>query len=428
MTEKLTKRAVDAIVPGKAVRFAWDGGDGGVKGFGLKTMPTGRKTFLLVYRFPRGRTGRVRRYTIGTYGDDLTVDQARKRALELRAEIARNVDPMATLQMERRAAEALKKAPKRSVEAICNEFVARYAKPRNRSWRETERILKRHVVTAWGKRQITEITRSDVNELLDEIEDKSGAPMATAVLAQVRKMFNWHATRDEKFNSPIVKGMARTSPKKQQRRRFLTDDEIRVVWRALDQCPSPYRQLVRFLLLTAQRRSEVAEMRHDELTGDLWTIPPERYKTDRTLLVPLSPFAREQIEDNGELADLGDFVFTTTGDKPFSGFSKAKAALDAAVDRILTERSGKSKVAPMKHWVLHDLRRTAKTLMQRADVRPDISERVLGHTIGGVEGTYDQHEYLVEKRDALNALASEVMRILKETPSNVVPMSRRGVR
>lgn len=413
MGKKLTKRDVDALKPVTALKFAWDGGDGGVKGFGVKVTPTGRKVFLVVYRFPRGRAGKVRRYTIGTYGDDLTVDQARRKALDLRADIARNIDPMAVLEAERRVADALRKAPKRSVETICTEFVARYSKANNRSWAETERILKRHVVPAWGRRQIADVTRSDVNDLLDQIEDASGAPMATAVLAQIRKMFNWHATRDGKFNTPIVRGMARTSPKKQKRKRVLSDDEIRLVWEALGQVPAPFCQLVRFLLVTAQRRSEVSNLQHDELSADLWTIPPERYKTDKALVVPLSALAIEQLEDTGELADLGDYMFTTTGDKPFSGFSKAKAELDETVNRILAGRHhGKSKPPTMKPWVLHDLRRTAKTLMQRAGVRPDISERVLGHVIAGVEGTYDQHAYLDEKRHALNALASEMRRIL----------------
>ena len=84
---------------------------------------------------------------------------------------------------------------KRSVEAIAKEFVERYAKKRNRSWQETQRILNHDVIPAWGKRPISDIRRADVNELLDAIEDRAGAPMATAVLAQIRKMFAWHATR-----------------------------------------------------------------------------------------------------------------------------------------------------------------------------------------------------------------------------------------
>ena len=409
---KITKKSVDALKAGETLF------DTEMRGFMVRARGAS-KNFAVKYSVD----GRQRIFTIGRHGD-LTASQARSAAQDAlnRANQARHNSEVADPQTERQAKRG---QPKHFVAAVCADFIERHAK-KNRRWQETERILKRHVVPTWGSRPIASVKRSEIVALLDSIEDESGAPMATAVLAQMRKMFNWHATRDEKFNSPIVKGMARVRPKDQKRRRILNDDEIRVVWRALEESPAPYRQLVRALLLTAQRRDEVASLRPQQIDDGekLFVIPPEQYKTGIAHAVPLSDFAVEVIR---ELPQDRGYLFTTHGDTPFSGFSKAKRALDEAVERLLANReredSSKPTVPRMPHWVLHDLRRTAKTLMVRAGVRPDISERVLGHVIPGVEGTYDRHEYLNERRHALNTLAEEVRNIVNQPRGAVVRLS-----
>jgi integrase len=412
MAVKLTKRVVDALKPGNRDRFAWDSE---IKGFGVKVTTTGHKVFLFVYRFPRGRKGKVKRFTIGTYGN-VTADTARDTAKKLAGMVTDKKDPMAALQADRVEAEAERRAPRKSVEKIAGDFIEKHHKRQNRTWHEAKRLIDRHIVPAWKHRQIGSITRGEVNELLDEIEEAAGATTAHAVLKQIRKMFNWYAIADERFSSPLVPRMSRITPAQQRRTRTLSDPELRTVWQALNASPTPFRQLVRFLLLTAQRRTEASSAQRSDIDGDLWTIPPERYKTNKVHLVPLSQFALQQIEDLGDHGKLGAFQFTTTGDKPFQGFGKAKAKLDAEIERILRKalpKGEKRRKGPlMPHWQIHDLRRTAKTLMQRAKVRPDISERVLGHVIPGVAGTYDQHEYFEEKREALELLAEEVRRII----------------
>jgi integrase len=244
--------------------------------------------------------------------------------------------------------------------------------------------------------------------------------MADRVLAHVRKAFNWQAARDDQFNPPIVRGMARTKPAERARKRILSDDEIRDLWAALDQAnvPEPFPRLVRTLLLTAQRREEVAGMRADEIEGDTWIIPAERYKTNLPNAVPLTAAARAHL---GALPKKG-FVFSTTdGKRPFSGFSKAKVALDNKIAEIRKQEGRK----PMPHWVFHDLRRTARSLMSRAGVPSDIAERVLGHAIPGVRGVYDRHAYEAEKRHALEQLAGLINRILDPRP-NVVAFAARA--
>jgi integrase len=266
--------------------------------------------------------------------------------------------------------------------------------------------------------------------MLDEIEDESGPVMADRTLAYVRKAFNWYAIRDDKFLSPIVPGMRETSSK--GRERILADDEIRDLWAALESLsdvPACYPRFVKTLLLTATRRNESANMHSAEHDGDLWTIPGARYKRlpkhkDKDHVIPLSAAVRELIAEKPEGANGNSwFVFSTTGGaKAFSGFSKAKAALDDAIAAI-REEAGRP---PMERWTLHDLRRTARTLMSRAKIEPDHAERALGHIIGGVRGVYDKFEYLDEKRAAFEALAALAERILNPA-ANVEELAARRV-
>jgi integrase len=387
---KLTKRAVDALEPVGKDQLVWDAE---LPGFGVKVTAAGRKVFLVQYRYPPGRQGSIRRYTIGTYGEALTPDQARRVAVEVKGKLAAGQDPFAEREAIQAAALTAAAAKRRqganSVEAIASAFIERYAKPRLRSWREYERMLRHYVLPEWGPRSIIEITRSDVTALLDRVEEKVSANLADHVLAVIRKLFNWHAARDETFSSPLVRGMARTSVTARARDRVLSDDEIRALWGALEQTPYPFGPFAKLLLLTAQRRDEVAQMRWSEIKGDLWTMPKERYKTGRSNSVPLTPAVLEIL---AELPRTGDLVFTTTGTTPISGFSKAKEILD--------QKSG------VMGWRFHDLRRTARSLMSRAGVANDIAERVLGHVIPGVAGVYDRHSYLDEKRRTLEALQS----------------------
>lgn len=244
--------------------------------------------------------------------------------------------------------------------------------------------------------------------------------MADRVLAHVRKAFNWQAARDDEFKSPIVRGMARTKPKERARKRTLTDEEIRDVWKALESAdvPACYPRYVKSLLVLATRRNESSEMNSAEIDGDLWTIPGERYKTKLDHVVPLTDQAKALIGAKPEgFKGNSWFVFSTTeGKRPFSGFSKAKKDLDIAVAKI---RKAEKREA-MPRWTLHDLRRTARSLMSRAKVPADHAERVLGHVIGGVRETYDRYEYLDEKRDALEKLAGLIELILKPPADNVV--------
>jgi integrase len=202
------------------------------------------------------------------------------------------------------------------------------------------------------------------------------------------KVMNWHASRDDDFRSPIVRGMAKQKSK--ARNRILTDDEIRLVWSGPQ---NVFGRYIRFLLLTAVRRNEAARMTRAELAGDVWTIPASRMKGGVEYVVPLSRAALSM------LPTAGEFMFSTDGRKPIGSFSKFKRTFD--------------QVVPLtKPWTLHDLRRTARSLMSRAGVDRDHAERCLAHKIGGIRGVYDWHEFFSEKKAAFEKLAALVGEIV----------------
>jgi integrase len=211
--------------------------------------------------------------------------------------------------------------------------------------------------------------------------------------------------------------MARVKHSERARTRTLSADEIRTLWQALEGLPKTSAALIKILLLTGQRRSEVGSMRWEDLKDDLWTIPAEVNKTKKAQVVPLSEDVRSLL---AELPRQGAYVFGRGGRTRFSGFSKLKVTLDAEIERLWSVDHDK----PMEAWVFHDLRRTARSLLAASGVRREIAERVLGHTIKGVEGVYDRHAYVDEKRDALNRLAAKIRQMTTPMPENVVPFGR----
>jgi integrase len=370
------------------------------RGFGVRVTAGGAKSFIINYRIKRDEY----RYTIGSY-PDWSALRAVREARNLRQRIDRGENPL----------EDRKRLPTtNTVSGLLDEFVERYVEKeaKLRTAYPIKRAFDQLVKPSIGKMGIYELRRSDVAQMLDEVADERGLVMADKTLAWLRKAFNWYAGKDDKFNSPLVKGMARTKPKERARTRVLSDGELRIIWPLLAEAGT-FGAMLKALLLTAQRRDEVANMTWNEIGEDgIWTIPAERYKTKLPNFVPLTGQALAIMKAQPKIEEC-EYVFPSRAKTPFSGFAKSKAALDRAVLIAMKKQAKEStKVEPLPNWTLHDLRRTAKTLMARAGVRPDISERVLGHVIAGVEGTYDRHSYADEKRDALEKLAATITRIL----------------
>ena len=390
LTPDFVKKAKPDASVGRNPTFHWDAK---LAGFALAVAPTGRKTFVVQYRAHHAS----RRMTIGR-ADVLTVNVARERARELLARVALGGDPLA----DRRQKE---EAGKNTFRAVAEEYLQREGK-RLRTAGERRANLVRMVYPQFGSWQITDIRRTDIVRLLNKVEDERGPAAADHALAIVRRVLNWFATISDDYRSPVVPGMARTKPEDKERSRVLSDDELRAVWRAAGQLSAPWGAYVRFLLLTAARRTEAARASWDELRGNDWVLPAVRYKTKTELVLPLSAATRRVLEGLPRLHN-SPWVFTTRGREPIAGFTAFKRKLDAACG--------------VADWRLHDLRRTARSLMSRAGVSADVAERCLGHIIGGVRGIYDRHRYTEEMRHAFEALSAQIDRIV-DPQENVVVM------
>ena len=275
-----------------------------------------------------------------------------------------------------------------------------------RTARAMRQKLDLHAMPEWGAKDFESIRRGDVIKLIDRVAANSGPIAADCLQQQIGKICNWYAIRNDDYINPIIRGMRRTSSKERARTRILTDDEIRALWNAK---VNPFRlAFVKLALLTAQRREKILTMRWEDIQNGVWTIPSEKREKGTAGELVLSDTANEVLDtlciDGKRLPDPKVFPY-------WSGCTTAglKRQLDAAV--------------PLPHWTLHDLRRTARSLMARAGVQPHIAERVLGHVIGGVEGIYDRHSYRTEKAEAVRKLAG-LLELINPTASNVVQMAR----
>jgi integrase len=353
--------------------------------------------------------GRPKAKTIGRY-PELGVAAARKAAF--------NFDPTAA----HAAAEA------GSFREVAETWLRQYvAKKRLRSQGEIERILGKYIFPQWERRPFYEIRRLDVNALLDRVEEKHGAPQADCVLAVLRSMMNWFQMRDGNYVSQIVKGMRRDqrAASERARSRILNDDEIRTLWTAADESGA-FGALVRVLLLTAQRLAKVREMKWEDISPEgVWTIATEKREKGNAGELKLPKLALDIIAAQPQI-DHNPFVFA----------GSARARRGKSADRSTPpafhsfgkrkEKLGEKLPDDMEPWTLHDLRRTARSLMARAGVDREVAERVLGHAIPGVEGVYNRHAYFDEKADALQRLASLVETILNPTDkTNVVDLAAR---
>ncbi len=410
MQAKITKTQVDRMTAGQILA------DKEVKGFVARKLDSGAVTYG--YRYRDKTTGKQRWLGLGMHGN-ITADKARDLAKKAAGEVANKQDPVGELEEARAEAKRGKLAETNTVNAVLDAFEKDHVEGL-RSGDQVKQAFTNHVRPRIGEKSIYDLKRSDITAMLNEVKEAAGPVMADRVLAHVRKAFNWQMTQDDEFKSPIVRGMAKTKPKERARKRILADDEIRDIWKALDQWkdgPACYPRFVKSLLVAMTRRNESARMHTAEFEGDLWTIPGERYKNKRDHVIPITPAMRALIDWKPAGKRNSWFVFSTTdGEKAFSGFSKAKKELD----RLIAKTRKAEGRAPMKQWQLHDLRRTGRSLMSRAKVDADHAERCMGHVIGGVRETYDRYEYLEEKRKAFEALAGMVEMILNPPADNVI--------
>jgi integrase len=395
--KRLSDIAIRNFKPGATRREIPDPGQ---RGLYVVIQPSGVKSFAVRYRF----NGKPTKLTLQA---GVTLAAARKEAAAALYEVEKGNDPS---EGKKLAKAKTASAAANTVQATCESYLSREGK-RLRTADQRRATFERLIFPAIGNRPIGDLKRSDINRLLDRIEDERGPRMADMTLAVLRKVMNWHATRDDDFRSPITRGMARVKPKETARSRTLTDDELRAVWKVAGEGRGPFPALIKFLLLSAARRSEASEMTWAEIDGTDWVLPAARNKTKEDLVRPLSQAAQDLLAAQPRVEGC-KYVFTTDGKHPLSGFSKFKKEFD--------KKSGTSG------WVLHDLRRVARSLLSRSGVSSDHAERCLGHVIGGIRGVYDKHEFHAEKADAFERLAAQLARIINPPEGNVRQLRKQG--
>ncbi len=396
-----TDRFLKSIKPAEKGRrpIYWDAQ---VPGFGIRVTDKSTRenigAFVLVTRFPGSDNPAPRR--IGDY-PATSLAAARGVAREWRDDIARGVDPKVK-EAERRREEDRRRADTfgAAFEAYDSERLSRL-----RTGGEVKKAVERYALRKWQATPIREIRRTDVKDLVREIH-KSAPIASNRTLAYLKTFFDWAADEELIETSPAapVKPLAAEV----KRDRVLTDSEIRAIWEACGELGA-FGRAFRLMLATGQRRTEVGEMvrREIDLAHRLWILPRERTKADRAHEIPLNDLALAILE---ECPKLGEFVFSTDGTRPVSGWSHGKRALD--------------EKAKIDDWHIHDLRRTAATNLAKIGVDRIVISKLLNHSEVGVTGIYDRHSRDPEKRAAMERWGQRLKAIIDGTDGgNVVPLA-----
>jgi integrase len=382
---RLTKSVIDELPVLSKDTVYWDAG---TPGFGVKVTPKGRKVFLVMYRVA-GAGSRLRKYTIGPYGR-ITLPMARAQAQKIFAARLDGRDPAEEKKQSRR--RLVVDRIDDLVERFIQEHVSRVG-TRNR----LTNLLRRDVIPHWGTKSIHEIKKRDVSDLVSLIAQRN-ANASYRLLKTLKTFFRWCIARAVIDFSP-AEGLS-TGYRETSRDRVLTDRELAAVILGARQMPHPYAGIVELLALTGQRREEVTQLRWHELDEQArtWTIPGSRTKNKKAHIVHLSEQAWRVIERSPGV----DLVFGTSRGKRFQAFAKGKRALD--------KRCG------ITGWRLHDLRRTIVSGMARLGVPPHVADKILNHqagTISGVAAVYQRHDFLAERKEALDRWGAHVEGIIQ---------------
>jgi integrase len=380
-----------ACPPGRKDVLAFDDT---LRGFAVRITAAGGRSFLFQYTLG----GTRRRLPLGEFGT-ITSAAARRQAELFRGQVAAGRDEWA----ERQAAVVAQR-----IEVLTFGDIVM-------AWRDKVLIHRRDAYTRdttyrlsnyyadWLARPAASITRADVIARVDRLEAERGFVSARRGLAYARTSFNW----------AIKRGMLATSPftnialpgREIPRDRVLHDHELGALWRATEKLPALYGGFVKLLILMAQRRTETAGMRWDELSSDFatWTLPASRTKNGRAHVVHLAEPARTIL--HALPRQLGHpCVFPGPGARPLTSYGFIKAQLDAAITADLG--------APIPGWVFHDLRRTTVTALARFGIPPHVCDKLLNHTTGSISGVaavYQKHQFMSERQAALEVWAAHVL-------------------
>ena len=372
--------------------------DAGWPGLVLAMSYGGAKSWRLYYRIG----GKQRHATIGTY-PAMTLIEARDAWRKARVDVAHGIDP------HPKHAAALPASM--AFESVIADWLKR-DQGSKRSLYQTTRLVEHDLMPKWRGRRIDTIGKRDVLDLIDGINDRGAPVKSRNVYGALHRFFKWSVSREIIQAHPMA-GLARPKAKK-SRERVLTDAELVEVWRGAEGL-GPFGTVVRMLILTGARKEEIGQLAWNEVHGDAIHLEGSRTKNGNAHIIPLSTPAKALLAAVPRVAGC-DYLFTVDGKKTITGWSRAKAKLDAACG--------------VQDWRIHDLRRSTATGMQKLKVPLPVTEAILGHTGGsraGIVKVYQVHDYCDEKRGALEAWGAHVQDLLAgREPGKVLPM--RGAR
>lgn len=437
MPARLTAPAI-ARAPARASRY--EIADLGQPGLRLVIQPSGAKSWAYRYERPDGTRVKI---TLGAAAGPGALSLAEARlaandAMRLRFDGADPADQKrAARKTELARIDAEEKEARRRDDTVAL-VLARYYRDKvdaMKSAPELKRLLTKEL-SPWAKRRVDDIDRIDAIKLIDAIKDRGTPVLANRTRAAARTFFGWCIDKALIEENPFERTKPVTAEK--ARDHVLSDDELQLLWISLDRCDWFWRAFYRLLILTGQRRDEVAGMAWSEidLGNAVWVLPAARSKNGREHVIPLPasavailrslPRIQIQVMINGTERHVDSpLVLTTTGKTPISGFSRDKVRLDKLMKAIAHEEVVKRGDDPFEiaPWRIHDLRRTVASGMARLGIGVAVAEKVMNHqsgTFAGIVGVYQRHDFLAEKRHALNLWADHVASLTTARESNVV--------
>ena len=354
--------------------------DRSTRGLQLRSSPSGVKTFSFVFRLG----SKMGRATLGKY-PDVDLKFARTKADEFRKLVSQGVDPRSEKRTKRRLQEM-------TVELMVHEFIQTYAKPKNSSWKQAESNLRLYLSNFYGTQPISEVTRADIHQILDDLIARDKQTAANRALAHIRKFFGWLVERGYLNHSPA--DHIKPRHKESERDRVLSDAEIKAIWNAAEAMSGPYSAWLKLLLLCGQRRVETASMRRSQIIDGSWHLSATDTKNKQPHIIPLPNQAQRLVDQLIEKE--GNFLIKSgrNGDRPVNGFSKAKLQMD--------------RLSGVQNWKFHDLRRTVATNLTKLGIDRLILQKIINHSERGVTQIYDRYSYMDEKREALQKWADRL--------------------
>jgi integrase len=409
----------------KALRFKseryeqWE--DNG-KGFGVRVSPSGRKSWIFMYRYE----GRARRMTLGVY-PKVTLADAHSAHADARKSLEKGNDPGSILTVANK--EAIQ-AP--TMSQLVDEYIEKWAKPRKRTWKEDARILNKDVIPQLGRRKSRDIKPREIILVIDKIVERGSPISAARTLRILKKMFSFAVSRGILDASPCV---AIEPPAKEgNRERVLSEEEIKKFWFGLDDAlmAEGTRIILKLLLVTAQRKGEVTKSEWSEIDFNTgwWTIPSSKAKNKRTHRVPLTGIAIDLLREAKELAKDSKWVFPSVKNQSITPRSISRAIRNNSKKKPKDHPKHKPPYGDFfkfEHFTPHDLRRTAATKMASLRITEHDVSKVLNQTIQTVTNKhYNHYSYDKEKQQALNKWSRKLQSIISgESPGKIVELKKR---